>query len=239
VKDDLVLETVVFLGTCACDESCAMLLCKADIMISLIELLKAKQEDDEIVLQIVFVFQQVLRNESTRSYMIKETETPAYLIDLMHDKNSEIRAVCDFCLDVIATVDNNWASRIKLEKFRNHNSQWLDMVESQQTNEEETPDFGPLDDEDEDGVPPYYMNQYSMDMINDSNDELESNARTNSGLSNHSRPISRYSRDLEDIEIINTNDKLRQPDGDGFYNNNIINSGNDNIGHLTEPYLVS
>lgn len=188
MKDDLVLETVVFLGTCACDESCAMLLCKADIMLSLIELLKAKQEDDEIVLQIVFVFQQVLRNESTRGYMIKETETPAYLIDLMHDKNSEIRAVCDFCLDVIATTDNSWASRIKLEKFRNHNSQWLDMVESQQANEEEAQDFGPLDDDD-DGVPPYYS--YSMEMINDSNDELESNARTNSGLSNHSRPISR------------------------------------------------
>lgn len=67
------METVIFLGTCACDESCAMLLCKADVILSLIELLKAKQEDDEMVLQIVFVFQQILRNESTRDYMIKET----------------------------------------------------------------------------------------------------------------------------------------------------------------------
>lgn len=72
-KDDLVIDTVVFLGTCACDESCAMLLCKADVILSLIELLKAKQEDDEMVLQIVFVFQQILKNESTRDYMIKET----------------------------------------------------------------------------------------------------------------------------------------------------------------------
>lgn len=50
-----------------------MLLCKADVILSLIELLKAKQEDDEMVLQIVFVFQQILRNESNRDYMIKET----------------------------------------------------------------------------------------------------------------------------------------------------------------------
>lgn len=91
-----------------------MLLCKADVILSLIELLKAKQEDDEMVLQIVFVFQQVLRNESTRIYMIKETESPAYLIDLMHDKNAEIRKVCDFCLDIIAISDNEWASRIKV-----------------------------------------------------------------------------------------------------------------------------
>lgn len=113
-KDDLVLDTVVFIGTCAIDESCAMLLCKADVILSLIELLKAKQEDDEMVLQIVFVFQQVLRNESTRNYMIKDTEAPAYLIDLMHDKNCEIRKVCDFCLDIIAITDSEWASRIKV-----------------------------------------------------------------------------------------------------------------------------
>lgn len=114
-KDDLVLDTIVFLGTCASDELCAMLFCKAEVILSLIELLKAKQEDDEMVLQIVFVFQQVLRNESTRSYMVKDTESPAYLIDLMHDKNIEIRKVCDFCLDIIAMSDVDWASRIKVK----------------------------------------------------------------------------------------------------------------------------
>lgn len=72
-SDDLVLDTVVLLGTCACDEACAMLLCKAEVILSMIELLKAKQEDDEMVLQIVFVFQQILRHESTREYMIRDT----------------------------------------------------------------------------------------------------------------------------------------------------------------------
>ena len=115
-----------------------MVLCKADVILSLIELLKAKQEDDEMVLQIVFVFQQILRNESTRDYMIKETgifnnfftdqtkltilksiESPAYLIDLMHDKNPEIRKVCDYCLDIIAISDTEWASRIKVKEENN------------------------------------------------------------------------------------------------------------------------
>lgn len=113
-----------------------MLLCKAEVITSLIELLKAKQEDDEMVLQIVFVFQQILRNESTRDYMIKETgewiwgidltdqdtrlashfstESPAYLIDLMHDKNPEIRKVCDYCLDKITMYDEEWATRLKV-----------------------------------------------------------------------------------------------------------------------------
>lgn len=54
-----------------------------------------------MVLQIVFVFYQMARHHLTREYLIKETEAPAYLIDLMHDKNSEIRKLCDACLDVI------------------------------------------------------------------------------------------------------------------------------------------
>ncbi|KDR23691.1 Kinesin-associated protein 3, partial [Zootermopsis nevadensis] len=101
-EDDLVLEVVVLLGTAAADEGCAMLLCKADILLSLIELLKAKQEDDEMVLQIIYVFYMISRHSTTRDYLIKETEAPAYLIDLMHDKNTQIRKICNRCLDIIA-----------------------------------------------------------------------------------------------------------------------------------------
>lgn len=43
-------------------------------------------------------------------------ESPAYLIDLMHDKNAEIRKVCDYCLDIIAVTDSDWAVRIKVIK---------------------------------------------------------------------------------------------------------------------------
>ncbi|KFB52104.1 AGAP000187-PA-like protein [Anopheles sinensis] len=204
-KDDLVLEMVVFLGTCASDESCAMLLCKADAILSLIELLKAKQEDDEMVLQIVFVFQQVLRHESTRCYMIKETESPAYLIDLMHDKNAEIRKVCDFCLDIIAITDSEWASRITLEKFRNHNSQWLSMVDSQE-DVDDIKTYGPIEEEEGD-LPAYLTSEY-LDQLylsgGDSNDDADCNKmRSGSAMSNYSRPVSRYSRDLEDLEMIN------------------------------------
>lgn len=65
----------------------------------------AKQEDDEVVLQIVYVFYQLTRHESTRPQVISTTEVPAYLIDLMHDKNTEIRRVCDTTLDIIAVRD--------------------------------------------------------------------------------------------------------------------------------------
>uniref|UniRef100_A0A182SGR9 Kinesin associated protein kap n=1 Tax=Anopheles maculatus TaxID=74869 RepID=A0A182SGR9_9DIPT len=192
-KDDLVLEMVVFIGTCALDESCAMLLCKADVILSLIELLKAKQEDDEMVLQIVFVFQQVLRHESTRCYMIKDTESPAYLIDLMHDKNEEIRRVCDVCLDIIAITDSEWAARITLEKFRNHNSQWLSMVDSQEA-ADDVQTYGPMEDDEAD-LPTYLTSEY-LDQLyllgGDTNDDNDCNKhRSGSSMSNYSRPVSR------------------------------------------------
>ena len=51
-EDDLILEIVVFIGTCATDSSAAIYLCQSGVLPSLIDLLKAKQEDDEIVLQV-------------------------------------------------------------------------------------------------------------------------------------------------------------------------------------------
>ncbi len=65
-------------------------------------LLPAKQEDDEMVLQIVYVFYQMIFHQVTREVIIKQTQAPAYLIDLMHDKNAEIRKVCDNTLDIIS-----------------------------------------------------------------------------------------------------------------------------------------
>ncbi|CAD7091013.1 unnamed protein product [Hermetia illucens] len=210
-RDDLVLDAVVFLGTCACDESCAMVLCKADVILSLIELLKAKQEDDEIVLQIIFVFQQILRNESTRNYMIRETESPAYLIDLMHDKNPEIRKVCDYCLDIIAITDSDWASRIKLEKFRNHNAQWLNMVESQQ-DQDDGQDYGTLDDDDGE-LPPYLTSDYldQCDLYNCA-EEAENITRGSPASSTYSRPVSsyRHSQDLDDLDAMTSSSKSQQ-----------------------------
>ena len=40
LQDDLVLEVVIFIGTAAADEDCAKLICKEDMLLLLIELLK-------------------------------------------------------------------------------------------------------------------------------------------------------------------------------------------------------
>jgi len=75
------------------DDDCDVCVCVA-----------AKQEDDEMVLQIVYVFYQMIFHQSTREVIIKQTQAPAYLIDLMHDKNREICKVCDNTLDIISVI---------------------------------------------------------------------------------------------------------------------------------------
>ncbi|KAK7872396.1 hypothetical protein R5R35_007010 [Gryllus longicercus] len=192
-EDDLVLEVVVLLGTAASDEGCATLFCKADVLLSLIELLKAKQEDDEMVLQIIYVFYQISRHVATRDYLIKETEAPAYLIDLMHDKNAQIRKICNACLEIIAECNKEWAERIKLEKFRWHNSQWLEMVESSVVEE---PAYGMSGDVDD------LSSFYTEDMIQRAlmypSDQEENITADNKTINDPlTRPRSRHSHEME------------------------------------------
>lgn len=156
--DDWVLQVIILVGTVCNDDACAKMLADSNIIQSLIELLNAKQEDDEMVCQIVYVFYQMIFHESTREVIVKETQAPAYLIDLMHDKNAEIRKVCDNTLDIIAEFDEEWAKKIQLEKFRWHNSQWLEMVESRQLDELNDPYMYP-----EEGYDPYLQDADILD----------------------------------------------------------------------------
>ena len=95
-EDDLVLDVIVLVGAVCNDDACANMLSKSGIIEILIEMLngwfldllvhcpiiniyyifcslKAKQEDDEIVLQIVYVFYQMIFHQSTRDIIIKKT----------------------------------------------------------------------------------------------------------------------------------------------------------------------
>ncbi|XP_075259272.1 kinesin-associated protein 3-like isoform X2 [Convolutriloba macropyga] len=129
-EDDMLLEIVILIGTMATDEDCAKLMADSGIIHKLIELLNLKQEDDEIVCQTIYVFYQLTFHQSTRELVLQKTQAPAYIIDLMHDKNAEIRKVCDMTLDIISELDKDWGEKIQRVKFDWHNSQWLELIES-------------------------------------------------------------------------------------------------------------
>lgn len=58
------------------------------------------------MLQIIYAFYQMLFYEPVRQHLLQNTDAPAYLIDLMHDKNAHIRRMCDSTLEVIAVCSS-------------------------------------------------------------------------------------------------------------------------------------
>ena len=87
IADDIVLESVLLgrrinfkfffenrnilkppnkAGTAAMDDQCAALLAREGVVQLLVDSLKAKQEDDELVCQIVYVFYQMVFHDVTR-----------------------------------------------------------------------------------------------------------------------------------------------------------------------------
>ncbi|CAH0700675.1 unnamed protein product [Spodoptera exigua] len=127
---ELVVEGVVAAGALSAEERAAAALLRAGAAQALVALLRLRQADDDHVLQTVFAFRQLLSHPRAADYLVSRTEAPAYLIDLMQDKNAEIRKMCDNCLDIISQMQNEWAVRIKVERFRCHNGQWLSVVET-------------------------------------------------------------------------------------------------------------
>ncbi|KAK9510832.1 hypothetical protein O3M35_005532 [Rhynocoris fuscipes] len=198
-EDDFILELIMLTAAIAADEKCAEKLCELCTILSLIELLKKKQEDDEIVLQIIFTFYQVSRHSNPRTYLIKKTEAVDYLIDLMNDKNHQIRKVCDACIDLIKEEDPEYEERVKAEKFQSHNAHWLAMVENKAL---ETSLSTSLSDCRE-AMPHYDLNQSLMltagshvSLSNAEDIEIISN---NTHSEDGSRPLSRYDSEGDDI----------------------------------------
>ncbi|KAJ3103417.1 Kinesin-associated protein 3 [Phlyctochytrium planicorne] len=132
--DDITLEAVVLLGTMANDESVPPLVAKSNVVYLLMELMLAKEEDDEIVLQIIYATYQFLLHDDTRDILINKTH-------LLYDRNTQIRKMCDVCLDIIAEIDEEWVKNIKQQKFQWHNAEYLAVVaQATHSNEDEYED---------------------------------------------------------------------------------------------------
>jgi hypothetical protein len=126
--DDVTLQYVVLLGTMSNDEGIAPKVIELDIIPLLITLMICKEEDDEIILQIIYAIYQFLLHESTRTVLLNQTHIVSYLIDLLYDRNVKIREMCDACLDIIAETNEEWVIKIRQQRFQWHNSEWLRLM---------------------------------------------------------------------------------------------------------------
>ncbi|KAJ3412303.1 Kinesin-associated protein 3 [Chytridiales sp. JEL 0842] len=151
--DDVLLEVINLLGTMANDENIAPMVARTEIITLLMDLMIAKEEDDEIILQIIYCIYQFLLHDSTRNILITKTQVVSYLIDLLYDRNVQIRKMCDVCLDIISEIDEEWVSKIKQQKFQWHNAEYLSILAAgvnspnHETGDEDTNPMMHTDDE--------------------------------------------------------------------------------------------
>eukprot|EP00201_Polytomella_parva_P001957 CAMPEP_0175087588 /NCGR_PEP_ID=MMETSP0052_2-20121109/29914_1 /TAXON_ID=51329 ORGANISM="Polytomella parva, Strain SAG 63-3" /NCGR_SAMPLE_ID=MMETSP0052_2 /ASSEMBLY_ACC=CAM_ASM_000194 /LENGTH=860 /DNA_ID=CAMNT_0016359951 /DNA_START=75 /DNA_END=2653 /DNA_ORIENTATION=- len=127
VDDDILLEVIMFVGV-LCNEGTALPLVESRLVNTLFVLMGEKKEDDEFVLQIAFSFHKFLLYEETRHALLHYTQVVYYLVDLLQDKNREVRKVADQCLDIIMDTDEEWAIRIRNLKFESFNQEWLEIA---------------------------------------------------------------------------------------------------------------
>lgn len=122
------LQIVIACGTMARQIEAARAL--EPLIDGFIGLLQSAQVDDEFVVQLLFMFVQMLKHkELADRLMTPDSMLGAHLIDLMHDANSAVRETCDNALVIMEKHSQEWARRIAGERFRWHNAQWFEMIE--------------------------------------------------------------------------------------------------------------
>ncbi|KAL7077439.1 hypothetical protein ACQ4LE_003036 [Meloidogyne hapla] len=137
INDDLVLQAVMFCGTLASHNLLMAERVESSLLPSIVEIIKKRQEDDEIILQSIFLIICLLSygGNLAKRLCIEENEENSQsiigiLLNFINDKNPRICGLCDKALEKAAEISHYWKKRISEAKFCWHNAQWLEMVKT-------------------------------------------------------------------------------------------------------------
>lgn len=159
-EDDLVLEAVIFLSTVCQEEKCASHFVSNQGMDLVTEVLDKLQEDDEIVLQTLYLIHVIAEHSIhviaehsihvtaehsiLKQEMTSNSKLSSLLLQLMHDGNGEIKKLASATLDIFSSSHQVWANKVRMESFRSHNQQWLQMIQSANSDDLLDDPFGEL-----------------------------------------------------------------------------------------------
>lgn len=116
-EDDIVLESVMLLGTVCRNDAIAQLISTSYLIKMLQDLLGAKQEDDEMVQQILNTFFKFMFFKPTREVVLHQTQMVSIVLELLSDKNPNIRTLVNAILDFVQLHDEAWKQEIKTKRF--------------------------------------------------------------------------------------------------------------------------
>ena len=128
-EDDIVLECVMLISTICRTEEIAQMIASSYLINMLQDLLGAKQEDDEMVQQILNTFFKFLFFTPTRDIVLRQIQMVSIVLELLSDKNPNIKGLVNAILDYVQLHDDMWRNEIKSRRFQVHNSVYLEIME--------------------------------------------------------------------------------------------------------------
>jgi hypothetical protein len=93
------------------------------------DMLGAKQEDDEMVQQILNTFFKLLFFGPTRDLVLYNTQMVSIVLELLSDKNPNIRVLVNAILDYVQVHDDQWRDESKMKRFYNHNEVFMQLLD--------------------------------------------------------------------------------------------------------------
>lgn len=82
-----------------------------------------------MVQQILNTFFKFLFFGPTRDMVLHQTQMVSIVLELLSDKNPNIRVLVNAILDYVQIHDDNWKQEIKAKRFQVHNAIYLQMME--------------------------------------------------------------------------------------------------------------
>jgi len=100
-EEDIILECVMLISTICRTERIAQMIANSYLIKMLQDLLGAKQEDDEMVQQILNTFFKFLFFSPTRDIVLHHTQMVSIVLELLSDKNPNIKGLVNAILDYV------------------------------------------------------------------------------------------------------------------------------------------
>jgi len=128
------------MGVAQNHEAAQYLALHGKILAVLTELLMEKQDDDDMIMQLLFAFECMSLQDEIREYFLRdESELIPYIIDLMRDRSPIVKQQASRTLDTISTLAKAagagsfaaWQERIRALKFDVYNQAWLMEVRNE------------------------------------------------------------------------------------------------------------
>jgi len=140
-EDDILLECVILAGTLAMDAEFVPLMATSKVPRLLPELLAEKQDDGEIIVQLLFAIRCMLLRDETCDIVLQDTEAPAHVLDMLRDVAGQVpearmQAAADELLDLVVAVESSqlaesrWTDQIRAFRFEQHNLEWCQRLGS-------------------------------------------------------------------------------------------------------------